>query len=172
MRYVEGNKATWLNSTNLEFKYKVNGQSNAKATLIVDDDANGRFNEDDPHKDFVGGINIDLFPTDYASKYEIINKIKSIILLSLRSILLAQKAETFVKRMKKWKRFVAYTCKFLFKKIDSKKIYNLHERISKKTFFKSDKIYNTRCPYKFYPVNIFDKSHDVEFETTTICIPD
>jgi len=65
MRYVEGNTKTWLNSTDLEFKYKVNGQSNAKATLIVDDDANGRFNEDDPHKDFNGGSGTYNLPADY-----------------------------------------------------------------------------------------------------------
>ncbi len=74
--------------------------------------------------------------------------------------------------MKKWKQFTAYICKILFKWVDSDKLYNLHEKISKKTFFKSNNIYNTWCPYKLYPIDIFDGWHDEPFENTTIRVPD
>ncbi len=123
-------------------------------------------------KDFVGWIWIDIFPMDYASKISFINYSKSIILIFLRIILLSKKCDLFVTRMKKWKQFFVHICKFVFKHIDWLKIYKMHEKISKKVIFRWDQIYTWWCPYLFYPKNIFDKYHDVKFESTTICIPD
>lgn len=123
-------------------------------------------------KDLIWWISIDIFPIDYASKYSFVNKIKTITLLSLRAIILAQKSDAFIKRMKRWKRFFIYICKYVFRKINCWKVYKLHEKIAKKVFFKWDKIYNWWCPYQYYPKNIFNEFHNVEFENTTICIPD
>ena len=123
-------------------------------------------------KDFIGGIRIDIFPIDYASKYNIINKIKSFILLFLRAILVSRKAYWFVDTMKKRKKIFVYPLKYIFNGINSLNILKLHEKISKKTFFKSKMVYTAAFVYRFYPVCIYDKFHDVKFENTTICIPD
>ena len=64
-KYIEGDKTTWLDDTNLVFNYTVNGQKSGKATLIVDDDSNGRFNEDDPHRDGSDGTVTYPLPKDY-----------------------------------------------------------------------------------------------------------
>ena len=122
-------------------------------------------------KDFVGWIRIDIFPIDYASKFKVINWIKSKILLSLRSILLSQKCYWFIDIMKKWKQIVIYPLRFIFSKIDTFKIYQLHEKIAKKLFFKSKNVYSAWFPYRFFPKNIYDEFHNVKFENTTICIP-
>ena len=65
MRYVEGNKATWLDTNVLDFTYKINGASSGDCTLIIDDDSNGRFNEDDPHKPGKDGKVQYTLPKDY-----------------------------------------------------------------------------------------------------------
>lgn len=122
-------------------------------------------------KDFIWGIRIDIFPIEYASKYSFINFIKSIIILSLRSIMLTQKSEWSFNKMKTWKKILIYPLKCIFWKIDNVKIFKLHEYLSKKVFFKWDKIYIWWRPYKLFNKNIFNKSHDVKFENTTICIP-
>jgi len=122
-------------------------------------------------KDFVGWIWIDIFPMDYASRFMIINHIKSIILRFLRMILLSKKSDAFVTKMKKWQQVLINICNHIFKKIDSYKICQIHERISKKTFFKWDYIYTGFCPYIFYPKRIFDKYYDIQYENTCITIP-
>ena len=123
-------------------------------------------------KDFVGWIRIDIFPLDYASKYSIVNKMKSFILLFLRAILVSKNAYWFVDTMKKWKRFFVYPLRYIFNMVDSSKIYKIHEKIAKKVYFKSEMVYTAAFVYRFYPVSIYDKFHDVKFENTTICIPD
>lgn len=123
-------------------------------------------------EDFFWGIRVDIFPIDYASKLRIINWIKSIILLSLRSILISQKAYWFINIMGKLKKFFILPLKFIFKKIDCSKIYELHEKISKKTLLKSENVYSSTFLFKYFPKKIYDKSHEVVFEGTTINIPD
>lgn len=123
-------------------------------------------------KDFVWGIWIDIFPMDYASKSVIINYIKSTILRFLRAIMLSQKSFWFINKLEKWKKFFAYICNFIFGNFNYSKIHKIHEKISKKVFFKGENIYTGRCPWIYYPKNIFDKSHNVKFENITICIPD
>lgn len=121
--------------------------------------------------ELIWGISIDIFPIDYASKYSFINWSKTIVLLLLRAIILAKKSDAFIKRMKKWKRPLVYICKFIFSQIDYFKVYQIHEKITRKTLFKWNEIYNWWCPYKYYPTNIFNESLEVKFENTTIYIP-
>jgi len=122
-------------------------------------------------KDFIGGIRIDIFPIDYASKSKIINKIKSFILLFLRAILVSQKCYWFLNTMEKKKKIFVSPLKFIFKKINTSKIYNLHEKIAKKVFFKSKNVYSAGFVYRYFPAFIYEKAHNINFENTTICIP-
>ena len=63
--YVEGNKDTWLSSNVLEFTYKINGGTTGNAMIYIDDDGNGRFTEDDPHKPGSDGKITYTLPKDY-----------------------------------------------------------------------------------------------------------
>ena len=63
--YVEGNKTTWIDYTDLTFKYKINGSEDAKATVYIDDDSNSRFTNDDPHKEGKDGTVTINLPKDY-----------------------------------------------------------------------------------------------------------
>lgn len=141
-------------------------------TKMVNTDTTALWDDNWWDKDFIWGINIDIFPIYYASRYTIINKIKAVILLFLDAVLISQKSYWFISRMKKWKQFFVYPCKFIFKKISCSKIYKIRENISKKLFFKWNKIYTAYCPYRFFPVDVYDKSHNEKFENTTICQPD
>ena len=122
--------------------------------------------------EYIWGIRVDIFPIDYASKYKIINRIKGIFLIFLRLILLWKKADWFVKKMTKRKRIIVYTLKIIFKNISYKKIYELHEKISKIVLLKWENIYNVYLPFTFFPKHIYKKSHITKFENNTICIPD
>ena len=122
--------------------------------------------------DFIWGICIDIFPIDHASRSTIINYVKSTILRFLRIIMLSKKSFWSINKLKKWKKFFAYICKFTLGRINYSKLHKIHEKISKKVIFKGEDIYTGRCPWLYYPKNIFDKSHSAKFEKTTICIPD
>ena len=122
--------------------------------------------------DFVGWIWIDIFPIDYASRFMVINYIKTSILMFLRIILLWKNADWFVQTMKKWKRSFVYLWKLIFKKISCNKIYNFHERISKKVLLKWEYVYNIYLPLMLFHKSIYNNSQIVEFENTTLCIPD
>ncbi len=122
-------------------------------------------------KDFIWGIRLDIFPIDYASKFKIINRIKHQILRFLRVIMSSQKSHWSIAKLERWKRILAYPMKFLFWKINYLKVYHLHEKITKKVIFKWEDLYFSRNPYKNFPKNIFDKSHEVRFECTTINVP-
>ena len=65
LKYVEGNKGTWLESNELTFKYKINGNETGDAMLYIDDDSNGRFTEEDPHKPGSNGTVTYTLPKDY-----------------------------------------------------------------------------------------------------------
>lgn len=123
-------------------------------------------------EDFVGGIRIDIFPIDYASKFMVVNRIKSVILRFLWMILISQKSDKLIDNAPKRKRFLLKISKIIFRKIDCSKIYNIHKKISKKVFFKWNKIYTWYSSCRFFPGNVYDKSHSTNFENTTICIPD
>lgn len=122
-------------------------------------------------EDFVGGIRIDIFPMDNASKYMIINRIKSFILLFLCTISLTQKSNEFIDRMKTWKKFFVYLCKFMFSKVSYPKVYKLHERISKKVFFKWKNMYSAAFVSRYFPKSIYNNIQTAEYETTTVSIP-
>lgn len=124
------------------------------------------------YDDYIWGIRIDIFPIDYASKFLIVNRIKVKILNFLVLILYVKKAPRFTGKAKKWKKIFAHLLKYIFKKIDYAKIYQMREKISKTTLFKWKNIYTAAIPYRFYPEDIYDKSHDCKFENSTICIPD
>ena len=122
-------------------------------------------------ENFSGGIRIDIFPIDYASKYMVINRIKNIILLFLRMILDSQKSYRFVDKMKSWKKFILKISKYVFRKINCKKLRQIYEKINKKVFFKWKQIYTASIIYRYYPESIYYKSHNVKFENIDICIP-
>ncbi len=122
--------------------------------------------------DYLGWIWIDIFPIDYASKFMIINKIKNIVLLFLRMILDSQKSYRLIDRMKGWKFFLLKVSKFFFKRFDCLKLLQLYDKINKKVFFKWKDVYSAWFVYRYFPKNIYDKSHTVKFENTTINIPD
>ncbi len=122
-------------------------------------------------KDFVWGIRIDIFPIDYASKYAFINRIKSKLLGFLVLILLAQKSH-WVFDNAKWNKVILDAIKFISKKVDYLKVRQLFENINKKVFFKWKNVYIGFFYNRFLHKEIYDKSHDVKFENTTICIPD
>ena len=117
-------------------------------------------------------INLDIFPIDYASKYMIENWLKTVIILFLRAILLSQNSDRFIKRMKKWKQPFIYFCKFVFGKINWDKIYEIHEKIMKKVFFKWKNVFSAGFVYRYFPESIYKSSHMWEFEDTLINIPD
>ena len=140
-------------------------------TKLINIDTAALWNDNLLDKDFIGWIRIDIFPIDYASKFKIINRIKSNILLFLRMILLSQKSSWDIGNMKKWKKFFTNLSKSIFSRIDCTKVYNLHERIGKKVFFKWNKIYESIFLHRFYPENIYNSFQETSFENTTICIP-
>ena len=122
--------------------------------------------------DFTGGICIDVFPIDHASKFMTINYIKSIALRFLRSILLSQKWDWFINELGLWKKLFLKIFKTFFNKINYSRIYQIHENISKKVIFKWENVYSAGFPYRFYSKSMYNKSHDVKFENTSINIPD
>ena len=122
-------------------------------------------------KDFKWWIRIDIFPIDYASKFTVVNKVKSLILLFLRAIMLSQKSDWTFNKMETWKKIFVYPIKCIFSKVDCSKIHKLHDKISKKVFFKWKNIFTAGCVYRFFPANIYDNSYIGKFEDTTICIP-
>ena len=124
------------------------------------------------NKDNYLGIRIDIFPIDYASKYVILNKLKSLLLRFLYAIVTSLITnDNDHNKIPTWKNIILKIDRFIFKKINIKKISHLYEKISKKILFKWQNVIAGRCPWKYYPKNIFDKSHSVVFENTTICIP-
>ena len=122
-------------------------------------------------KDFIWGIRLDIFPIDYASKFKFINWMKHQILRCLCVIMSSQKSYWAIDKLEKWKKLLIYPFKSIFEKINFSKVYQLHERISRKTLFKWENVWSVWFPYRFFPKKIFDKSHDVKFENTTINIP-
>ncbi len=117
--------------------------------------------------DFSGWIRIDIFPLDYASKFKIVNKIKANIIYYLRYILHSKRQDNFRKNLSIRKKIFILP----FLKIDCSKIYHLHEKITRKTLYKWNKIYTGRSPSIFYPASIFNDSHEVIFESIKINIP-
>ena len=124
--------------------------------------------------DYIGGMRIDIFAIDYASKFTVINKIKSKLLDFWFRILVLQKTNRSVNKVKRWKTPFVYIIKFIFAlcKIDFSKTRQIREKISKNTLFKWKNIYTAAIPYRFLPESIYDNSHIVKFENTTICIAD
>ena len=139
---------------------------------LINTDTAALWDENRWDKDFVGWIWIDIFPMDYASRYMIINRFKFQILTFLRVILLSQKCYWFVKRMKKWKRFFVYLFRYIFSWVKQSKIYQLHEKISKKVLFKGNDVYSWFYPFLFLPDKVYNNFHNVKFENTLISIPD
>ncbi len=115
------------------------------------------------------GIRIDIFPMDTASKYTIINKIKDYILTSINSILVLKKTNWSTDKVAKWKLPFIPICKLIFWKFDFLKICEIQEIIIKKIFFKWNDI--RMFWNRYFPKSIFNKSHDINFENSTICIP-
>lgn len=123
-------------------------------------------------EDLVWGIALDIFPMDYASKFSIINRIKSALLIFLRNILVLKKFNRSISIVTSWKKIFVPLCKFIFYKVDYLNLYNIRENIAKKVFFKWQKSYNAFCLNLFFPTCIYDKSSEVGFESTSIRIPD
>ncbi len=121
-------------------------------------------------EDFIWWIRIDIFPIDNASRFKSINRVKSWCLRFISIILYSQKSYDYTVNKSKFKSLRSII-KFVFKKIDCSKLYQIHEKISKKAFFKWSDIYFVWNPYMFFPKYIFDTSYDVVFENTTIPIP-
>ena len=65
-----------------------------------------------------------------------------------------------------------FPIKIFSKKIDYSKVFKIHEAIAKKVILKWEKVYSAGFPYRFFPNNTYNKSHDVKFENTLISIPD
>lgn len=123
-------------------------------------------------KDSLFWINIDLFSIDNASRFMLINQIKSIILRFLCAALVSRKSHWFTEKTKWWKKIIIHVCNFIFKKIDYAKIYEIREKISKKILLKWNNVYSAGVVNRYFPSSIYDKSHDVKFENTTINVPD
>ncbi len=122
-------------------------------------------------KDFVGWIWIDIFPLDYASKFMIINHIKSIILRFLWMILISQKSDKLIEKITGYKKFILKISKIIFRRINSLKIHNIYEKVSRKYFFKWNNVYSCYCPYHFLSKNIYDDSFNEYFENIVVNIP-
>lgn len=139
---------------------------NIETTAIWPDNSDFIFN-----KDNMFGIRIDVFPIDYASKYMAINKIKSFLLRFLYAIAMSKTAnDNIINKMPIWKKILLKVNKFIFKKIDYKRLSHIYQKINKKVFFKWEKVIAGWCSRKYYPAKIFDKIRDVYFENTTISI--
>ena len=87
-------------------------------------------------------------------------------------ILISQKSDKLIETAPSRKKILLKISKVVFKWINCSKLCDIYEKISRKVFFKWWDIYTGWCSCLYYPENIFDKTHDTEFEKTTICIPD
>ena len=119
---------------------------------------------------FNWGIRIDIFPMDWASKFMIINQFKAKIMSILDSILFLQKRNRPIDNVPKWKHPFIYICKLIFWKIGFLRTCKIQEKIIKSIIFEWNNI-RMFCD-RYFPKSIFNKSYDVKFEKTTICIPD
>ncbi len=130
-------------------------------------------NENWQCSDFIGGIWIDIFPIYFASKYYLVNVVRSKILYILRSLLFLQKSWRFIIKREKWKTFIVWLIKFFFKKfnINYQEVFLLHKKINQNVIFKWEKVYTPFITSRFFPFSIFSWSHIVKFEDTTINIP-
>ena len=131
-----------------------------------------RSNENRNNKELVGGINIDLFPIDYASKFKIINIIKSRILYNIKCIIQLKDMWWTSSKVRWWKKNIIPLCKTVFGKISPNTLINFNHRINKINIKKWKKVYTPYITNRFFPDSIFATSHNVKFETTTICVPD
>ena len=122
-------------------------------------------------KDYMWWIALDIFPIDYASRFWIINQIKSKILDFLRNILILKKFNRSINIVKSWKKIFVPLCKIIFNKCDYLKLYKIHEKLAKKVLFKWESVYLASFTNRFYPANVYNESHIWKFENTTICIP-
>ncbi len=122
-------------------------------------------------------IFIDIFPIDYLSKIPLLNVIKLQLLSFLRAIMVSQKSYWLVNRMiyfnkiSKYKKILIYFFKKIFKKINCRKIYKIHENIAKLTFFKWNYVYNASELYLYHNENIFKYNEYKVFENSSISVP-
>ena len=117
-------------------------------------------------------IAIDIFPMDYASKFKAINQIKSNILYYLKWIIDLKHKWWENKKVQRRKKLFLPICKIIFGKINTSKLLKIYNKINEEVLFKWDQIYTAFNTYRLFPASIYNKSHDAEFENTTICIPD
>ena len=124
------------------------------------------------NKEFVGWICIDIFPLDYASKYTIINLLKSWIFRYLSVIISLKESWKSYDKIKWWKKPLIMIWTILFRKHNLLRLVKILNTINKKVLFKWKKVYTPYKTYRFFPDYIFHKSDIVKFENTTICIPE
>ncbi len=121
--------------------------------------------------DFCLWIWIDIFPMDFASKYKIINWIKSRILSYLRMIICLKKENWAINKIQWRKKTIALLSLKIFKKINYLHINNIYKKINKLILFKWKDIYSAYLIDRFFPKEIYRTSEEYKFEWTTICVP-
>ena len=112
---------------------------------------------------------IDIFPMDKSSKFSFINKIKNIILDIITPIIFLQMNGWSTNKVAKRKRPFVPFCKLIFWKNNYNKTYKILERILKFNIFEWKNIH--MFTHRFFPVSIFNNSHEIKFENTNINIP-
>ena len=60
---------------------------------------------------------------------------------------------------------------YLLNNVNYSKIYQIHEKINKKVYFKWNWVYLSRRPYKILSEDVYKKWNDMKFENTSIIVP-